>query len=169
MSDPMENNVFISWCEVQEACSKLVMKIGQSSEFPKVIVAIANGGSVPAVIMSHAMGIREVLYVRATHYDDNGTRFPDVSVRLENSMWELGPEATVLIVDDIYDSGDTLHAVVNEIMAIRKSVPWRVMPKIITATLFLRENASIRETGLTHYGKIAKSGTWLVFPWEKTP
>jgi hypothetical protein len=169
MSDSNDNKVSVSWGEVTETCNRLVMKISQSKDWPKIIVAIANGGSVPAVIMSHAMGIREILYVRATHYAEDGTRSPNVGVQLENSMWELDPSAPVLIVDDIYDTGDTLHAVVNEIMALNKTTPWRVMPKIITATLFLRGNSTNLSSGPTHYGRIATEGTWLVFPWEKSP
>ena len=163
----MEKQI-ISWEEVEDACSKLVMKIGQSRDWPSKIIAVANGGSVPAVIMSHLMGIRDVIYIRSTHYSNDGVMLPEVEVSLENSLWELCRYEPVLIVDDIYDTGDTMNAVVSKIKTLNKEVPWRVLPNLITATMYLREGAPDYGSIIpTHYGKVAKAGAWLVFPWEK--
>ena len=156
--------VKINWDEVESVCSRIVMKIGQSNEWPNTIVAVANGGSIPAVTIANMMGIKNIVYVTATHYGNDETRLPSVSIKSPSVLWTFEPSETVLVVDDIYDTGDTIKAITKQIFASNSNSS----PKIITATVFLRENAPDAFKHLTHYGKIAKAGVWLDFPWEKS-
>lgn len=62
------------------------------------------------------------------------------------------PQEGCLIVDDISDSGNTLHAIVNQ------------FKNVDVATIFYKENSLVIPT---YSGKVVGEETWVVFPWEK--
>ena len=65
-----------------------------------------------------------------------------------------GDKIRVLIVDDIWDSGKTMNAVLDYLGE----------EDITTATLFWKETAKEKPT---YYANIAGRNEWVVFPWEK--
>ena len=59
----------------------------------------------------------------------------------------------ILIIDDIWDSGDTMRAVLEYLGE----------EDVTTATLFWKETAN---TEPTYFNEKAKENEWIVFPWE---
>ena len=75
---------FLSWTDIETAVESLAYQIRQSGEEIGAIVGLARGGLIPAVMLSHKLGI------------------PLVSEDHE-------AEGYLLIVDDICDTGNTLE------------------------------------------------------------
>ena len=75
---------FLSWNDIETAVESLAYQIRQSDETIGAIVGLARGGLIPAVMLSHKLGIPLVS-------DDHDT------------------EGYLLIVDDICDTGNTLE------------------------------------------------------------
>ena len=73
----------------------------------------------------------------------------------------LGPYAdgqTILIVDDIYDSGYTMKNVIEFVKTARKKPS--AYPTVIGYCIFGKENAEEIVYSQEH------DGSWIVFPWE---
>lgn len=86
----MTEKVFVSWKWVDQQVETLASKI-DSKQF-KAITGVPRGGLIPAVMLSHKLGVK---YIPFTHYNSQ----------------IFYPDNDVLVVDDISDSGDTLLAI----------------------------------------------------------
>ncbi len=60
----------------------------------------------------------------------------------------------ILIIDDIYDSGRTMQAVLG----------YLGKEDVTTATLFWKETASQKPD---YFANVAKKEEWIIFPWEQ--
>jgi hypoxanthine phosphoribosyltransferase len=83
----MEQNFskrFLEWSDIDRAVERLALNIEDSKQKIGAIKGIARGGLIPAVLLSHRLGIPYITE------DDNST------------------EDYILVVDDICDTGETL-------------------------------------------------------------
>jgi len=79
----------------------------------------------------------------------------------ETQSEHLGPYATgstILIVDDIYDTGHTMNNVIDFVKKMRNKPS--MMPTIIGYCLFGKDNDKNIVYSQEH------DGSWIVFPWE---
>lgn len=76
--------IFLSWDDIETAVESLAHQIRLSGDNIGAIVGLARGGLIPAVMLSHKLGIPLVS-------DDHDT------------------EGYLLVVDDICDTGNTLE------------------------------------------------------------
>ena len=77
--------IYLSWNDIEDAIVSLAHQIKNSNETIEAITGLPRGGLIPAVLLSHKLGLPYV----SSHNDFDG---------YEN----------VLVVDDICDSGETL-------------------------------------------------------------
>ena len=79
-----------------------------------VMLAITRGALVPAGILAYRLGIRNILVAAEAHYDDRGQPHdPPTFLRLPADPLLHGRR--VLIVDEVWDSETTIHAVVERV------------------------------------------------------
>jgi hypothetical protein len=143
----------VSWRKI-DACVETVGRAIRAARFrPDCIVAILKGGLVPARLLSDFFGSIEIYPIRVKAYA--GTRKLD-RVRLEPFQYPIGRKS-VLLVDDIHDSGQTLHKVIQHLQRRR--------PRAVrTATLFYKHNALHPPE---FHARTVASDVWVVFPWER--
>jgi len=115
------NKRFITWDYIETAIDDIASQIKSSKLDIQHIYGMPRGGLIPAVMLSHKLDIPLL----------------KVGMVLNNK---------VLIIDDICDSGLTLH---------KYNLP--------TATIHTKETASVQPT--FHYEMIDKD--WIVYPWER--
>lgn len=157
----MTKDYKVSWGEIEETCEAIMVKLDKSGVWPTRIVAVANGGLVPASILANLCGVREIDYIQASHYDPECHAIPKQHVTIGDVNLGLpGDGDVIMVVDDIFDTGDTLRAVMGNINTRLRSKEVRT----ISATLFIREGCAGRPD---HHGKVVSKGQWLEFPWEK--
>lgn len=121
----------ITWTDIDEAIEVLAKQIEDSKIHYEVIYGLARGGLVPAVMLSHRLKIPMVLNME--------------------EVWRLKVKnKSVLIVDDISDTGETLRYFDDQ--------------KFDIATLFVREHTSKITPKYTY--KNINHDNWLLFPWE---
>ena len=118
---------------------------------PEVIISVNRGGCIPGIYLSH--------YINKTHEVINielrdSKKEPDL-----NSIKEkIRQFSSVLIIDDINDSGKTIGVI--------KDLSKNLTTKIHFAVLI---NKSESESKVEYYGKNVNSKAndyWYVFPWE---
>lgn len=115
------------------------------------IVAVSRGGLVPATIISHLLGVRDVrsLYVR--QYDEDhqkGSMFMGIGWDIANLLYK----PTTVIVDDIIDSGKTFFE-------LHKRYPNPIKVALISKLNDGDINA--------YWPEFSPPDVWVQFPWER--
>ena len=147
------NYVKLSWTDIEESCKHIATQIEASKWKPDVIISVGRGGMIPSRILSDILNISDIymyyikLY-RAINIRNQQPKVEFFSHNVENK--------TVLLVDDIVDSGISIEKAV-EVFSIKKC------QSIKTATILCKDHVIRRPT---YFSKICKQDEWVVFPWE---
>ncbi len=142
----------MSWAECEKLAFKVALNVKKSGFKPDFIVCISRGGLLPGRLLSDYLGV-PLAVVTAKSYA--GRKKNSLSYRLHFSS--LTPvEGEVLLVDDVADSGNTLHAITARLKKNYK------VKGLKTATLVEKSFSSFKPdfTGSKYDG-------WIVFPYEK--
>jgi len=144
---------FLSWYEIEEACFTIYRKMKRDNYVPDSIIFLLRGGVVPARIFADYFGIvLDFFALDVKLYDKIGVRKEEPIIRYDFKDSDLDGKK-VLILDDIWESGKTMKAVLNKFKG----------KDITTATLYWKENAPEKPN---YYAEVAEKGKWLVYPWE---
>ena len=141
--------IYYPYQEFKQDLKALTQKIDQPFD---AILGIARGGLSMAQMLGKYYDMREVYSINTIGYND--TQKND-SVEVFN-IPELKDAKTVLIVDDIVDSGDTLVEVLDVLNDRYPNV------NFVTASLFYKKTAKITPTW---YVKEPKG--WIEFFWSE--
>ena len=79
-----------------------------------VLLSITRGGLVPAGMLAYRLRIRNILVAAVAFYDDEGRPGPHPTF-LQFPADPLLRGQRVLIVDEVWDSGTTIHAVTERV------------------------------------------------------
>ena len=145
----MPNKIYYGYEEFREDLKSLIHVIDQPFD---TILGIARGGLSMAQMLGEYYDLREVYAINTIGYDDT---HKNNSVEVFN-VPELKDAKTVLIVDDIVDSGDTLVEVLEVLNGMYPNISF------ITASLFYKKTAKIAPTW---YVKEPKG--WIEFFWSE--
>lgn len=156
---------YYSWAQVQEMCASIAMHMFRDNWRPDYIVGLTRGGAVPAVILSHLIGVR--MHPLAVSLRDGGLCVSDLSMAQDAYRG-----MKILIVDDINDTGDTLNWIMEDWASgcfpndPRWSEIWghSVRFAMIVDNLSSQCAVSMNYCG-TEVNK-AEKDVWLVYPWE---
>ena len=140
---------YVSFQKVKQNLIEIDLKIDQSKWIPDIVLSVNRGGCVPGVFLSHMRDLdHEVLSFKNIKIINN-----DIikKIMIDNS--------SILIIDDINDTGNTLTKIKKEFN--------RYIKKIKFAVLINNKSSSFE---VDYYGsEIDKNidNRWIVFPWEK--
>ena len=137
--------------EMIDSIRNISEQLTNSNFDPEVIISVNRGGCVPGIYLSHYIDKpHEVINIELR--DSN--KEPDL-----NSIKEkISQFRSVLIIDDINDSGKTI--------GVLKDLSKNLITKIHFAVLI---NKSESTSKVEFYGKTVNSKIndyWYVFPWE---
>lgn len=149
-----------SWSQIDKACAVLAGQIMRLSHFrdtkEAAIVGLARGGLVPAVIMSHILGIK-LFPISYSSKAGNGEY-----KEYENTLPEI-PFRTLLIVDDIVDTGHTFKEVVGHYQSL-KNEDGITKHDVFSAALYYKQGSVFRPNYA--WQDIPYDAPWIIFPWE---
>lgn len=115
------------------------------------VVGIARGGLVPAVYIANQLEVAKVESVGVRSYSGHDQGSLEFYQDIPDVMGQ-----TVLLVDDLCDTGDTMRAVHDKLA--------ETVHRVFTATIFYKPKSTYRPDA---YWKEVKDDHWVVFPWEK--
>jgi len=141
--------IYYSYDTFREDLILLTQKI--DFEFD-AILAIARGGLTMAHLLGEHYDIREVYAVNTIGYDDTKKRD---SIEVFN-LPDLKGARSVLIVDDIVDSGDTMVALLEKLHTRYPDVTFKA------ASLFYKKSAKIMPDW-----SIKEANAWIDFFWTE--
>ena len=143
--------IYLSWFDIEEACLKIYKKMKDDEYAPESIIALLRGGVVPARIFSDYFDILlDFFALDVKLYDgiNNSKDKPDV----KEFYGDVRGKKT-LIVDDIWDSGRTMNAVLDHLNE----------EQVKTSTLCWKKTA---EGKPDYYAITVEENEWVIFPWE---
>ena len=142
VSEKRSSKEYCSWEEVESLTRIVADKIRKSNKTYDAILGITNGGIVPARLMARELNIDYIQLV------------PVRNKKLyKQEMPLLFKDKKYLIIDEIYDTGNTFSKVYD---AVR-------MFDCDFAFLMSRYEHNSRGT---YIGKVLNHNKWIVFPWE---
>jgi uncharacterized protein len=142
----------VSWDELARLVEDLCEQVRAEYD---VMLAITRGALVPAGILAYRLGIRNILVAAVAYYDDQGQPH-DPPTFHQFPADPLLHGRRVLIVDEVWDSGTTIHAVVKRVRRAG-GVP-------TTAVLHYKPSHSRVPIVPDHH--VVETDAWVVYPFK---
>ena len=143
----------LSWDNIESSCEFVRNKMVKDNYHPDVIIGLLRGGVIPARILADYFNILvDFFAIDVKMYDGMGIKKEKAIIR--SFHFDIPEEKRLLVVDDIWDSGKTMEAILTVLKG----------RNVKTATLLWRKSA---EKKPDYYGDSVGDGIWTIFPWEK--
>lgn len=142
--------IYYSYNQFQIDTNKLILQINNLKIHS--VLGIARGGLTLAHTLAEGLNLRDVQTLRTELYDEKTKR---EKIKIFESC-SFTPNQTILVVDDIADSGETLETVM---LHLKKKFPQN---NFISATLFYKKT-SIYQPNIW----VNEATQWIEFFWEK--
>ena len=139
----------LTWDDYNELVSSIASQMGDWE--PQAIVGLTRGGLIPAVQFSHMFNVK--LYTLNISLRDGKAPSTKFNWR------QLEKYDRILIVDDINDSGATLHEVHNQFYGNALHNPR-------FATLLSKRSSKMDVDYAGEHINTSEENDWIVFPWE---
>jgi hypoxanthine phosphoribosyltransferase len=143
--------IYFTIKEMIDSIRNISKQLTNSNFEPEVIISVNRGGCVPGIYLSHYINKpHEVIIIEL--------RDSNKEPELKSIKEKISQFSSVLIIDDINDSGKTIGVI--------KDLSKNLITKIHFAVLI---NKSESTSEVEYYGKTVNSKLndyWYVFPWE---
>ena len=157
--------LYIGANELLEDSFKLAWKVFESGYRPNFIVGVWRGGAPVGIAVQELLDILSVpsdhISIRTSYYSSMGKRKDSVQVYgLSYLIKKLESEDSLLIVDDVYDTGKSISQIIIDLQkACKKNTP-----EIRVATPYFKPNKNLTNNKPDYF--IHETDQWLVFPHE---
>jgi hypoxanthine phosphoribosyltransferase len=141
------------WDQIYEMLVQLAERIKTTGFKPEVIVGVSRGGWPPARVMSDLLENSRVANMKVEFYKDIGVRFK--KPRITQPVTSEVKGRTVLVVDDVADTGHSLKVVADHLS--RKGAK-----SLKVCTIYMKPQSVFRPD---FYAKTTRK--WIIFPWER--
>jgi hypoxanthine phosphoribosyltransferase len=164
----MVEKVYISAQELLEDSFRLGMKILKSEFRPNFIVGIWRGGTPVGIAVQEMLDYFHIdtdhISIRTSSYSGIDERRKQIRVHgLNYIVKSINSEDSLLIVDDVYETGLSIKAVIDTLkLRARKNTPSDI--RIATVYYKPTKNLSGRDPDFF----IHETEKWLIFPHELT-
>ena len=142
----------VSWDALADMVADLANRV--TGEYD-VMLAITRGGLVPAGMLAYRLGIRNILVAAVEYYDDEGKPGPHPTF-LQFPADPILRGQRVLIVDEVWDSGTTIHAVTERVR--------QAGGEPTTAVLHYKPDRSRVPGTPDHH--VVTTDRWVVYPFK---
>ncbi len=161
----MVNKSYITAEQLLDDAFKLGAKIIESGYRPDCIVGVWRGGTPVAIavheLMNYCGVMADHIAIRTSYYTGINQRAASVTVHgLDYIVNNIDSNQSILLVDDVFDTGLSLHKVILELNKIYKGNP----PEIKLATPYFKPTNN--KTNIIPDYYLHKTDAWLVFPHE---
>ena len=162
----MENKIFLDANELLDLSFGLANQIVESGFVPTHMVGIWRGGAPIGIAVQELLEYRGIecdhIAIRTSSYMGIGQQARTVKVYALGYLIDtLNAEDSLLIVDDVFDTGKSVEAFINELQKrCRRNTP----STIKIATVFYKPSKNQTELVPDYYMKTTED--WLIFPHE---
>ncbi len=156
---------FIKSSQLLEDSFELAWKVFESGYRPNYIVGVWRGGAPIGIAVQELLDVlgleSDHIAIRTSYYSSLGKANKQVMVYgLSYVIKKLESEDSLLIVDDVFDTGNSIEQVIKDIKeACKKNTP-----DIKIATPYFKPNQNKTNRKPDYF--IHETDKWLVFPHE---
>ena len=147
------NKQHLTWTQIEDLAIRLADRLPSTYD---VMLVITRGGMVPACIISERLNLRDIL-VAAVMFYTGQERTLDRPIFLQFPADPLLNGRRVLIVDDVWDSGRTIIAVRERVIAAGGEPDMAVLHYKPTHSQY---------SGLRPDFYVDETDAWIVYPWD---
>lgn len=145
--------VSVSWDELDRLVGELAARVGTDYD---LVLAITRGGLVPAGILAYRLDLREILVAGVEFYTSGGAthdaprfgHFPEA---------ELLRGRRILVVDEVWETGETMAAVLARVRAAG-GLP-------VSAVVHYKPGRSRVALEPDHHAALAHG--WVTYPYKR--
>ncbi|WP_040283037.1 phosphoribosyltransferase [Tessaracoccus massiliensis] len=152
----LTNKEVLTWECFGQAQRDLARAVAESDFFPEIIIAVARGGMTLGGAMTYSLGVKLTDAINVEFYTDVNETLPDPILLAPMLDTESIAGRKTLVVDDVADSGRTLHLVIKLLRGFGADVRSCVLyakPRTIVAPDYIWKSTD----------------QWIVFPWSAEP
>ncbi len=163
----MTDKVFISTQQLLEDSYRLGKQVLDSDYNPNFLVGLWRGGTPVGVAVQEYLAYHGIendhISIRTSRYKGIDDALSQTRVHgLDYLISRMNTQDRLLLVDDVYDTGLTIKAVIDELdKKMRKN-----LPQIQVATVYYKPTKNVTTRTPDFY--IHETDKWLVFPHELT-
>jgi hypoxanthine phosphoribosyltransferase len=156
MGREVDGREHLTWEDFGGAGVALAKQVHADGFQPDIILAIARGGLFVAGALAYALGVKNLHLMNVEYYtgEEQRREFP-VILPPPLSLVDIS-EKTVLVADDVADTGHTLKLVCEFCQDHVREVR--------TAVLYEKPHSEVRCEYVWR-----RTARWIVFPWSKDP
>jgi len=159
---------YIDANELLQDSFRLAVKIFQSGFRPDLIIGVWRGGTPVAMAIHEYFEFKGIITdhvaIRAASYTGINERKKEVKVTgLEYVFDNTGPEARMLIVDDVFDSGNSFRTILS---LLQEKYGDGIYQRARIACPWYKPGNN--QTSLVPNYYLHETDNWLVFPHELT-
>ena len=156
---------YIGATELLEDSFKLAWEVYESGYRPNYIVGVWRGGAPIGIAVQELFDVLGVesdhIAIRTCYYSSIGQRNDKVQVYgLSYLIKKLESEDSLLIVDAVFDTGNSINQIITDIQTACK----KNTPEIRIATPYFKPAQNKTERNPEYY--LHETDKWLVFPHE---
>ncbi|MEM1573799.1 MAG: phosphoribosyltransferase [Candidatus Methanomethylicaceae archaeon] len=144
--------ITLNWRDIQFLTLNLARKIIESNFIPDIIVGVARGGWVTARLLSDLLNVKNLASMKIEFYKSIGKRNGKPVITQPISESPYGK--SVLIVDDVADTGESLLLAKNHVDSMGAK-------EIKLATLHMKPWSKIAPDFY-----VELTDAWIIYPWE---
>lgn len=143
--------------KIKSMCHAIHQQIQADGFEPELLVSIVRGGDFPAALLASEQMLdnRNKVSINVASYNGSQKQ-KELKLLLPVHTEDYKHFNSILVVDDIADTGDTLEFVTE---LLKKDLPTAT---IKTAVLFYKLKSKVKPD---YY--VEETADWIVFPWEK--
>jgi hypoxanthine phosphoribosyltransferase len=132
MSQGNGHHLWVSWAEYHHAIERLALLVHDSGWRFDQVLCLARGGMRPGDVFSRLFRVPLAILSTSSYREGVGTRRGDLDIASYITMTRGPLAGSILLVDDLVDSGITLERVQQHLLAnfpavreVRSAVIWR--------------------------------------------
>jgi hypoxanthine phosphoribosyltransferase len=146
----------LPWDLFGDASRALAQQVVDSGYRPTIVLGVARGGLLPAATIAYALDVKNVFTVNVEFYTgiDERLEFPVMLPPLLNVVDIAG--ATVLVADDVADTGATLRLVMDFCA--------EHVADVRCAVLYEKPRSTVKCEYVWR-----RTDRWIDFPWSTLP
>lgn len=147
---------YIEFDAIKTMCADIYQQAQKDNFNPDLLIGICRGGLVPLAILAGEpmFNNRNILTIDVASYDHNDEQ-RELNVLFPVHLNDYKECKSVLIIDDLVDSGQTVESIIKLITAHMPDAEIKV------AALFYKPKSKIKPD---YY--VTVTTDWIVFPWE---
>jgi hypoxanthine phosphoribosyltransferase len=146
------DRLIVSWDDLDRLVGVLAERLGDEHD---LMLAITRGALVPAGMLAYRLGIRDIVVAAVAFYDDAG-RMAGRPTFVQFPADPLLRGRRVLIVDEVWDTGSTIQAVIDRVR-LAGGHP-------TTAVLHYKPGSSRVPSVPDHF--VVETDAWVVYPFK---